>query len=329
MPINVVLAQHGGPEVFRLERTALPPPGSGQIRLRQTAIGVNYHDVYVRSGLYRTLPLPGVPGIEAVGIIEAVGPEVTNVIVGDRVGYVTGNYGAYTSARNLPADLAIKLDDTLSDAQAAATLMKAFTVCALVRRAHRIEAHQAVLVHAAAGGVGQLLCNWASHLGATVIGTVGDERKREIARAAGASHVILYRDEDVVACVRELTGGEGVVAAYDSVGEDTFLKSLESLGYEGKLVNFGQASGPVSPFSPSLLASRSLSVVRPIVFHYMRSRSQIEAMAREVFTALASGVIRPITPLVMALDDVGEAHRILEARQSPGAIVLAPGDSAE
>jgi NADPH2:quinone reductase len=318
----VILEQPGGPNALRLRRIELPPPAAGEIRIRQTAIGVNYHDIYVRSGLYKTLPLPGIPGIEAVGVIEQLGADVSNFAVGDRIGYVTGAYGAYVEARNLHAALAIKLPPALEDAAAAASLMKALTVCMLVRRVHRVMRGDIILVHAAAGGVGQLLCHWASHLGATVIGTVGSVEKAALAKSAGAAHVILYREEDVAARVADITGKAGVTAAYDSVGADTFDASLASLGYEGHLISFGQSSGPIAAFAPSLLATRSLSLSRPIIFHYLRSPDRLRALADETLAAFATGILKPIVPTILPLAEVAEAHRQLEARQSPGGIVL-------
>lgn len=320
----ILMERPGGPEVLQPAETTLPPPGPRELRLRQTAVGVNYHDVYVRSGLYQTLPLPGVPGIEAVGVVEAVGSEVTGFAPGDRVGYVSGSYGGYAEARNLDAALAVRLPAGIGDAQWAATLMKAFTVCMLLHRVRRTRAGETVLVHAAAGGVGQLLCSWARHVGARVIGTVGSAAKAEIARAHGAHEIILYREEDVAARVAALTGGEGVAAAYDAVGADTFDGSIAALGFEGHLVNYGQASGPVAPFTPALLAGRSLTITRPIVFHYIRTPEKLRAMADETFAALAAGAFTPIDPLELPFAEAAQAHRLLEARQSPGGIVLVP-----
>lgn len=320
----ILMREPGGPEVLQVAEADLPAPAPGELRLRQTAIGVNYHDVYVRSGLYQTLPLPGVPGIEAIGVVEQVGSAVTRFSPGDRIGYVTGQYGCYAEARNLDASLAVRIPAALSDVQAAASLMKAFTAAVLVRRVHRVECGQAILVHAAAGGMGQLLSSWASSLGATVIGTVGSEEKAAVARAHGAEHIVLYRQEDVAARVAEITGGAGVAVAYDAVGADTFAGSLASLGFEGHLVNYGQASGPVPPLAMPQLAARSLSVSRPIVFHYLRTPDRIAAIAEEVFDAFESGTIRPIDPTVLRFDQAAEAHRLLEARQSPGGIVLVP-----
>jgi NADPH2:quinone reductase len=285
---------------------------------------VNYHDVYVRSGLYQTLPLPGVPGIEAVGVVEAVGEAVTGFAPGDRVGYVSGAYGCYAEARNLDAALAVKLPAGESDAQWAATLMKAFTTCMLLGRVRHTQAGETILVHAAAGGMGRLLCSWASHLGARVIGTVGSEAKAEIARAHGAREVIRYREEDVAARVAEITDGAGADAAYDAVGKDTFQGSVASLGFEGHLVNYGQSSGPIEPFTPALLSPRSLTLTRPIVFHYIRTPELLRAVADETFAMFADGVIKPIDPIELPFAEAAEGHRLLEAQQSPGGIVLIP-----
>lgn len=320
----IQMREAGGPEVLQVVDVDLPEPAAHEVRLRQTAIGVNYHDVYVRSGLYQTLPLPGVPGIEAIGVVEQVGSAVSGVAVGDRIGYITGEYGCYAAARNLDAALAVKIPTGLTDVQAAASLMKAFTVAVLVHQVHAVRSGDAILVHAAAGGVGQLLCSWASHLGATVIGTVGSEEKAQIAREHGADHVILYRQEDVPARVREITGGTGVSVVYDAVGADTFEGSVAALDFQGHLVAYGQASGPVPPFGMALLASRSLSVSRPIVFHYLRSRARLAELAAQVLDAFESKVIRPIDPVVLPLDQAAKAHEMLEARQSPGGIVLVP-----
>jgi len=320
----IVLREHGGPEGLVLEPVDPPPPGPGEIRVRHKAIAVNFHDCYVRSGLYRTLALPGIPGLEAVGIVEAAGPGVDAPAVGDRIGWISPTYGGYASVRNLPAELAIPLPDSLGDAEAAASIMKALTVRMLVRESHRIEPGQTVLVHAAGGGAGQLLTAWARHLGATVIASVGGEEKARRARSAGADHVVLYRDEDLAARVGEITGGAGVAAVYDSVGADTFQASLACLDYFGTLVSYGQASGPVPPFALSALAGKSLSVARPIVFHAIRTPTSRNTAAAEVFAAFEAGIIRPIAPLTLALADAAEAHRIIESGESPGGIVLIP-----
>ncbi len=318
----IVVEAHGGPEVLRLRDVPLGAPGPGELRVRQTAIGVNFHDIYVRSGLYRTLALPGTPGIEAAGVVEAVGPGVSGFQLGDRIAYVTAGYGGYAADRLLPAAVALRLPDTVPDDAAAAMLVKALTACMLLRQVHPVQAGQTILVHAAAGGVGQMLCAWARHLGATVIGTAGSPEKADIARAAGAHHVVPYRTEDFVARVRILTDGQGVAAVYDSVGQDTFLGSLACLDFTGRLVNFGQASGPVAPFPPSLLAAKSNSVHRPILFHYLRARADLERMAADVWSAVAAGVLRPAIGLRLGLAECAEAHRALEERRTAGSVVL-------
>lgn len=324
MPKAIVMAEPGGPEVLCLQAVDPGAPGPGELRVRQTAIGVNFHDVYVRTGLYRTLSLPGIPGIEAAGVVTAAGPETDGFAPGDRIAYVTSSYGAYAEERILPAALALRLPDALGDVAAASILLKGMTACMLLQHVHQVRPGQAVLVHAAAGGVGQLLCRWARHLGATVIGTVGSEEKARIARACGADHAILYRSEDFVARVREITAGEGVDVAYDSVGRDTFLGSLDCLAYLGKLVNFGQSSGAVDPLAPSRLAARSNALFRPILFHYVRERATLEALAGATFQAIAEGVLRPHPALRLPLAEAGKAHRALEGRQVPGPVVLVP-----
>ena len=324
MATAIVLRRYGGPEVLTSERVEVGRPGRGELRVRQTAIGVNFHDCYVRSGLYRTLALPGIPGIEAAGVIEEIGPDVSGFAVGDRIAYVTGQYGAYASERLMPAAIALRLPAGVSEADAATVLLKGLTTEMLTREVHPLKAGDIVLVHAAAGGVGRLLCRRARQLGATVIGTVGSEAKAEIARAAGCAHMILYRQEDFVARVKEITGGRGVDVAYDSVGRDTFDGSLESLALRGHLVNFGQASGSVPPFEVSRLAARSTSVSRPILFHYVAERAALEELAAPVFEAVLSGLF-PVEPgRSFPLADAGAAHRALEARQAEGPLLLMP-----
>ena len=319
-----MLRAYGGPEVLRAEPVEVAAPGPGELRIRQTAVGVNFHDCYVRSGLYRTLPLPGVPGIEAAGVVEAVGPGVAGFSVGDRIGYVTGAYGAYASHRVLPAAIALRLPDGMDDRLAASVLLKGLTAEMLLRQVHRVEAGQTVLVHAAAGGVGRILCQWAAHLGATVIGTAGSAAKAEVARAAGCAHVILYREQDFVAEVKRITGGRGVDAAYDSVGHDTFDGSLECLAMRGHLVNFGQASGPVAPFQVQRLAAKSNSLTRPILFHYIAERAALERMAAALFVVLGSGAVRAEPGATLPLAEAPRAHHLLESRQAEAPLVLLP-----
>jgi len=320
----IVLHETGGPEKLRWENVEVGEPGAGELRIRHTAVGVNFHDTYVRSGSYPTLPLPGILGVEAAGVVERAGPGVSGFATGDRVSYINERYGGYAEARLLPARLALKIPDWLTDEAAAALTVKGLTACMLLRRVHKVQAGEKLLVHAAAGAVGQLLVRWAKQLGATVIATVGSTEKARIARECGADEVILYREEDFVARVAHLTRGEGVEVAYDGVGADTFAGSLDCLAYLGTLVNFGQSSGPVAPFPVSRLAMRSNTLVRPLLFHYIRERAALEAMAEEAFAAMRSGVISATVALKLPLARAGEAHTALESRATSGAIVLVP-----
>ena len=318
----IVMRVAGGPEVLKVENVEVGPPGPGQARLRQTAVGVNFHDIYVRTGLYKTLPLPGIPGLEAVGMVEAVGPGVTQVKVGDRVGCLTLSYGSYAQARLVDTEALIKLPDALDDRTAAATLLRGLTAQMLVQHAHKIVAGQTILVHAASGGVGRLLCQWAHHLGATVIGTVGSEEKGRNARDNGCDHVVLYRTENFVERVQAITGGRGVDVAYDSVGKDTFMGSMTCLARLGHMVNFGQSSGPVDPIPMSLLFQKSNSVTRPNLFHYMADHRRREQMAASLFDALADGVISPGSIHEYRFEDVGRAQQDMEDRKTAGAVIL-------
>ena len=320
----IILRKHGGPEELVLESVPLARPASGEILIRHTAINVNFHDTYVRTGQYRTLALPGIPGLDAVGVVEEVGTGVVGIKPGDRVAWISGEYGGYAKRRILAADKAFLLPEGIGDGEAAATLMKAFTVRMLVKDFFRVASGQTVLVHAAAGGVSQLLCQWCKVLGARVIGTVSSPAKAEIARAAGADDIIFYRSEDFVERTHALTSGAGVAVVYDSVGQDTFMGSLKCLDFSGTLVNFGQSSGPVAPFTPADLAVRSLTVTRPILFHKIRHASDLQIYVREVLDAIAAGIVRPICPQILPLSQAAKAHRILEAGQSMGGIVLDP-----
>ena len=320
----IVLREYGGPEALRLESAEVGAPGPEELRIRQTAIGVNFHDAYVRSGLYKTLELPGIPGIEAAGIVEAAGPNSLGFTAGDRIAYVTPRYGAYAQTRLLPASAALRLPDGVSDEVAASITVKGLTACLLLKRVRPVHAGDTVLIHAAAGGVGQLLVRWAKHLGATVIGTVGSAQKATIARDCGADHLIRYREENFLERVQAITRGRGVDVAYDSVGQDTFLRSIECLAYFGTAVSFGQSSGAIEPFAVSRLAARSTAVVRPILFHYLQERSALEALARETFGALAAGIISAHTVLRLPLSQAADAHRAMESRALSGAIVLLP-----
>lgn len=324
MSYAIVLRQTGGPDRLRYERVDVADPGPGELQVRHAAIGVNFHDTYVRSGLYDTLELPGIPGLEAAAVVEKVGPGVRGFAVGDRIAYIDESYGAYSERRLLPAILALRLPDSISDEAAASLTIKGFTACILLRKAHAVRAGETLLIHAAAGGVGQPLVRWAKHLGATVIATAGSEDKAAIARECGADHVILYRKESFVDRVAQITGGKGVEVAYDSVGADTFSGSLDCLDYQGTLVNFGQSSGPVPPFAMSRLAAKSNAIVRPMLFHYIRGRAALEAVARESFEAMQQGIIRPQIGLRLPLSRAAEAHIRLEARATAGQIILVP-----
>lgn len=318
----ILLRETGGPEKLRWESVEVGEPGPGELRVRHTAIGVNFHDTYVRSGLYKTLSLPGIPGIEAAGVVERVGPDVTAFVPGDRICYVDSSYGAYSEARLLPASLAFRLPDAIGDEAAAGLVVKGLTACMLLRHTRRVLPGETILIHAAAGGVGQALVHWAKHLGVRVIATVGSPEKAAIARGCGADDVILYRKENFVERVAAFTHGRGVDVVYDSVGADTFSGSLDCLGYFGTLVNFGQSSGPVPAFAVSRLAARSNCVVRPIVFHYLRERSSRDTMAEETLKMVQAGVLRSRIGLRLPLSQAAEAHIALESRATTGAIVL-------
>ncbi|NTB96046.1 quinone oxidoreductase [Agrobacterium tumefaciens] len=322
MEAGVIIRKHGGPEVLEVERLHLAHPGAGELRLRQTFIGVNFHDIYVRSGLYKTLDLPGIPGIEGAGLVEEIGPDVFGFSVGDRVAYVTNTYGCYASSRLLPARLAVKIPDGIEDRAIASVLLKGLTVEMLVNRVCKIREGDWVLVQAAAGAVGQLLVQWATRLGARVIGTVGSREKIGAAVNAGCSHVILYRENDVAQAVMDLTGGLGVKVAYDGVGKDSFDGSLDSLASFGQLVNFGQASGGVEPFMVSRLANRSASISRPVIFHYVAERYRLEEMSKSLFSALSQGWLKSEKPHEFPLAGVADAHRLLESRQARGSVIL-------
>lgn len=320
----IVLREPGGPEKLLWESVQVGEPGPGELRIRQRAIGVNFHDTYVRSGSYTTLPLPGIPGIEAAAVVEGVGPGVSGFGPGDRICYIDQHYGGYSEARLLSAALAVRLPDWLDDEAAACLNIKGFTACMLLRHTYRVQPRSTLLIHAAAGGVGQPLVRWAKHLGAKVIATVGSADKAATARECGADRVILYREQDFVAAVMDETQGQGVQVVYDSVGADTFSGSLQCLGYFGTLINFGQSSGPVPPFEVSRLATRSNALVRPYLFHYIRDRASLEAIAHETFEAVKAGVVQARIGLRLPLRRASEAHVALESRATSGAVVLLP-----
>ena len=315
----------GGPEVLRLEEVALGEPGPGEARVRHTAIGVNFIDTYFRSGLYPAPATPFVPGAEAAGVVEAVGPGVTAVAPGDRVAYVV-TLGAYADARLIAADRLVRLPDDVSDRDAAAMVLKGMTVRFLLRATYPVRPETVMLVHAAAGGVGLIMGQWARHLGVgTIIGTVGGPEKAALAAANGYTHVIDYRSEDFVARIKDITGGRGVDVAYDSVGKDTFPGSLDCLRPRGLWVSFGNASGPVPPFQIALLSQKgSLYATRPTIFAYIATPDELRETAQDLFDVVRSGAVTVTARQEMPLADVAEAHRALEGRRTSGATVLLP-----
>lgn len=312
----------GGPEVLSWDAIDVPAPGPGEVRLRQTAVGLNYIDVYFRTGLYPSV-LPFVPGLEGAGVVDALGPGVTTLAVGDRVAYASAPIGAYAEARLMPADRLVKLPDTISDPQAAAMMLQGMTVEYLLRRTYPVQPGDIILVHAAAGGVGLILCQWAKHLGATVIGTVSSDEKAALARAHGCDHPVVYTREDFHARVLEITHGAKVPVVYDSVGRDTFAKSLDCLAPRGLMVLFGQASGPVPPFELGQLASKgSLFITRPTLFTYTAQRADLEESAAALFDVVARGIVSIAVNQTYPLRDAADAHRDLEGRRTTGSTVL-------
>ena len=312
----------GGPEVLEATDLPVPSPGPGQVLVRHHAVGLNFIDTYHRSGLY-PMKMPAVLGLEAAGVIEALGDGVTRFRLGDRVAY-NGTLGAYAEAAVVPADRAVKVPDAVTLETAAAALLKGMTAEFLVRRCHKVEPGQTVLVHAAAGGVGSILVQWAKALGATVIATVGSEAKAALARGHGADHVILYGEEDVAAQVLEITGGQGVAVVYDGVGKDTFEASLKSLGRRGVLATFGDASGPVPRFAPLELSGKSLFVTRPRLFDYIVTTAELDESADALFAVLASGAVKVEVGQTFPLAEARAAHEALEGRRTTGATLLVP-----
>jgi NADPH2:quinone reductase len=320
----IEITRTGGPEVMEWVERDLPEPGEGEVRIRSTAVGLNFIDIYHRRGSYK-IPLPSGLGGESVGVVEAIGAGVTTVRVGDRVGTFGPELGAYATHRNLPAERLVKLPDSVDDRTAAALLLKGATAEFLVERCARIQAGQTVLVHAAAGGVGHLLVGWLKAIGASVIGTVGNADKAARAERAGADHVILHKQEDVVERVRAITGGDGVPVVFDGVGKATWQQSLDCAARRGLIVSFGSASGPVEGVNLGTLSAKgSLFVTRPTLFDYAVTREERQATLDRVFEMLARGAIRPGIGQTFALADVAEAHRKLESGETEGATVLIP-----
>jgi NADPH2:quinone reductase len=318
------LTRTGGPEVIDWVDRDLPDPGEGEVRIRSTAVGLNFIDIYHRRGSYK-IDLPSGLGSESVGVIEAVGPGVDGFAEGDRVGTFGPELGAYATHRNLKAERLVKLPAAVDDTTAAAVLLKGATAEFLIERCARVEKGQTVLVHAAAGGVGHLLVGWLKAIGATVIGTVGSDDKANRAAKAGADHVIRHKQEDVVARVREITGGDGVPVVFDGVGKATWQQSLDCAARRGLIVSFGSASGAVEGVALGTLASQgSLFVTRPTLFDYAVTRDERQATLDRVFAMLDRGAIEPEIGQTFALTDAAEAHRVLEAGETEGATVLLP-----
>jgi NADPH2:quinone reductase len=314
----------GGSDVLQYVDYDLPPPAKGQVQVRHTAIGVNFIDTYHRTGLY-PLPLPSGLGSEAAGVVAALGEGVTGFKIGERVGYCSGAIGSYAQANNVAEGRLVRLPESISDELAAAILLKGMTAQYLIRRIHKVQAGETIVFHAAAGGVGQIGCQWAKHLGATVIGSTTSPGKVELAKANGCAHVINTKDAGWEKQVRELTGGKGVPVVYDSIGKDTFLAGLDCLQPRGIMVTYGNASGPVDPFSPAILAAKgSLFVTRPVLAHYTSTPAELQAAADDLFAVIGSGAVKVAINQRFALKDAAQAHDALTGKKTTGATILIP-----
>lgn len=324
MPKAIRFHRNGGPEVMQWESVDVGEPGAGEARVRHTAIGVNYIDTYHCSGLYK-LALPSGLGTEGAGIVEAVGPGVSDVRPGDRVAYSGGPLGAYSEVRVMPADRLVKLPDGVSDKVAATLMLKGLTVQYLFRQTFPLKGGETILFHAAAGGIGLIACQWARALGVTMIGTVGSDEKAALAKANGCAHTIVYTRENFVERVKQLTGGKGVPVVYDGVGKDTFPASLDCLAPRGMFVSFGNASGPIAAFDILLLAQKgSLYATRPTLATYTASRAAVLAMSEEMFSLVQEGKLSNEARQTYALKDAAQAHRDLQSRKTTGATILLP-----
>lgn len=322
MSMAIRFDRTGGPEVLHWQAVEVGQPGVGEARVRHHAVGLNYIDTYHRSGLY-PLPLPSGVGMEAAGVVEAVGSGVTDIRPGDRVAYAGGPVGAYAEARVMPADRLVKLPDAIDFEQAAAMMLQGLTAQYLLRRTYRVQPGDTLLIHAAAGGVGLIACQWAKALGATVIGTVGSEAKAEIAQAHGCDHPIIYTREKFAERVKQITGGAGLPVVYDSIGKDTFMDSLACLRPRGLMVTFGNASGPVPPLDLGILAKMgSLYVTRPTLFSYTARREDLLIMAAELFDVVLSGKVKISVNQRYSLHNAEQAHRDLEARKTTGSTIF-------
>lgn len=323
MPYAIRIHEHGGPEKLQWEEVEVGDPGPGQVRVRNTAVGLNFIDTYHRSGLY-PMPLPLTLGSEGAGVVEAVGPKVKEFKVGDRVAYA-GPIGAYAQIVLRPADRLVKIPAGIDDKVAAGIMLKGMTAWYLLRRTYKVKAGETILVHAAAGGVGQILCQWAKHLGATVIGTVGSEQKAPLAKKAGCRQVIVTSNESFVDRVKAITKGKGVPVVYDGVGKDTFMDSLDCLSPLGLMVSFGNASGAVQPFNLGILAQKgSLYLTRPTLVTYTAEREDLVRAARDLFSVVKSKAVRISLNQTYPLREAAQAHRDLEARKTTGSTVLLP-----
>ncbi len=324
MPNAIRIHQTGGPEVLQWESVAVGEPGPGEARVRHTAVGLNYIDTYHRSGLYK-LPLPSGIGVEAAGVVEAVGPGVIDISKEDRVAYGGHSPGSYAEVRVMPADKLVKLPDNVSDRSAAALMLKGLTVQYLFRQTFPLKGGETVLFHAAAGGVGLIACQWARALGVTLIGTVGSDEKAALAKANGCAHTIVYTRENFVERVKEITGGKGVPVVYDSIGKDTFPGSLDCLKPRGLFVSFGSSSGPIAAFDIGLLVQKgSLFATRPSIAGYAVTRQDLLRMADEMLALVKAGKIVSEARQTYALKDAAQAHRDLESRKTTGATLLLP-----
>ncbi|WP_027133598.1 quinone oxidoreductase family protein [Geminicoccus roseus] len=324
MATRILMRATGGPEVLKTDSYEPGRPGPGEVLVRHKAVGLNFIDCYFRSGLYPT-PLPYTPGFEASGLVEAVGDGVTELKPGQRVAYGTGPAGAYCDLRVMPVATLVPIPETIDDDSACAMMLKGMTAQYLLRQTFKVQAGQTILIHAAAGGVGLLVCQWAKHLGATVIGTVSSEEKAALAKAHGCDHPIIYTRDDFVGAVKELTGGKGVDVVYDSVGKDTFLKSMDCLRKLGMLVTFGQSSGKIEPFDTALLAQKgSLFLTRPTLFTYVATRDELLACANDLIEVVGSGAVKVKVDQKYQLADAAQAHRDLESRKTTGCTLLVP-----
>lgn len=320
----VCIHQPGGPEVLRWEEYPVGDLQEGDIRVRHTAVGLNFIDTYMRSGAYAVPDLPRPIGLEAAGVIEEIGPGVSGLNVGDRIAYASPPPGAYSQARQMPADRVVRVPQSVTDEQAAAIMLKGMTAEYLIRRTFRVEPGMTVLFHSAAGGVGLIACQWLKALGATVIGTVGTEEKAELARAHGCDYPILFDQVDWVEQVKEITNGEGVPVVYDSVGKTTFAKSVQCLAMHGMVVLFGQSSGPTDPVDPAVLAPGSYYLTRPTLMTYTKQRGDLEASAAALFDVVGNGQVRIEINQRYALAEAEQAHRDLEGRKTTGSTLLIP-----